>query len=236
MADKMRSINTKFWNDTFIEDLTVSEKLLFLYLLTNSLTNLLGIYEISIRRISYETGLNKETILKGFERFATVKKVYYVDNYIIMPNFLKNQNLNANMKKGVVNLYEELPNHLKDSIKGNGSKGFESIRNALGKYEIEIEKEIEKESEEEKEKIDIPTFEEFKNYALDKKPDIDISALNLKYEAWKENNWKTGKNVKIKNWKSTLLNTLPYIDSVKKSTSNELYPGYKDESDFSEYM
>lgn len=58
-----------------------------------------------------------------------------------------------------------------------------------------------------------PGWQEFKNYALEKKPRVSITELKLKYEAWVENGWKTGgeKPRKIKNWKVTLLNTLPHI-------------------------
>lgn len=121
---KLRSVNTKFWDDTFIVDLDPKEKLLFLYLITNSLTNLLGIYEISIRKISFDTGLTPEMVQKGLERFETVKKAYFIENYIILPNWLKNQNLNSNMRKSVEKEFDELPNWLKNNILGNGSEGL----------------------------------------------------------------------------------------------------------------
>jgi hypothetical protein len=158
MANTLRSVNTKFWNDPFIEELTPSEKLLFLYLLTNPLCSLLGIYEISLKRIIYDTGLNAETIRKGFERFGNHSKAFYESDYVILPNFLKNQNLNKNMKVAVERQFNELPKWLKNKILGNGSeglpngsKGFERIRNGLvmvRKIEIEIEREIEREIEE----------------------------------------------------------------------------------------
>ena len=125
MSDKLRSVNTKFWDDPFIEELSPSEKLLFLYLLTNSLTNLLGVYEISIKRISYDTGLTKETISKGFERFSKSKKAFLTnDNYVILPNWLKNQHLNTNMKVAVSKEFDQLPNSLKNKILSNGSEGL----------------------------------------------------------------------------------------------------------------
>ena len=62
----------------------------------------------------------------------------------------------------------------------------------------------------------IPTFEDFKKYSLEKKPKVCISTLKLKYESWIENDWKNGNGKSIKNWKSTLLNTLPYIKEVDK--------------------
>ena len=68
-----------------------------------------------------------------------------------------------------------------------------------------------KNDKKEKNTIYIPDFDEFKNYALETDPLIDVFSLEIKYKAWKENGWKNGKEKEIKNWKSALLNTLPYI-------------------------
>jgi hypothetical protein len=60
----------------------------------------------------------------------------------------------------------------------------------------------------------IPAWDEFLNYALEKKKNVCKTTLRLKYDAWVEAGWKKqvkGKEVKIQNWKSTLLNTLPYL-------------------------
>jgi len=72
---KLRSVSTAFWSDPFIEELTPSEKLLYLYFITNEKTNMLGIYELSIKKISFETGLNKETVLKALESFERINKI-----------------------------------------------------------------------------------------------------------------------------------------------------------------
>lgn len=152
---KARSVKTKFWEDPFIEDLSPNEKLLFLYLLTNPQTNLLGVYEISIKRISYDTGLSEVIIRKGFESFERVKKVFYIHNYVIVPNFLKNQKLNANMKKAVVSEFNTLPESLRIIILKNGSEwlvndseSFEMIRKGLVTVrEVEVEVEVESEVE-----------------------------------------------------------------------------------------
>lgn len=66
-----------------------------------------------------------------------------------------------------------------------------------------------------------PNFQEFKDYALEKLPDVDLENLKLKYQSWIENGWKTGKNQSLKNWKSTLLNTLPYLKKEKSSAKKE---------------
>lgn len=77
----------------------------------------------------------------------------------------------------------------------------------------------------------IPSKEEFIAYGLSKLDDVSIEALGLKYEAWLSNNWSTNKNgkeTKIKNWKTTLNNTLTYLPKQPKQierqkTPDELY-------------
>ena len=77
-----------------------------------------------------------------------------------------------------------------------------------------------KDSKVKKSKEDIPTYSEFKEYALSKKPNVNIEALQFKYEAWKINGWKDGNDNQIKNWKSKLLNTLPHI----KEQADKFHP------------
>jgi len=75
----------------------------------------------------------------------------------------------------------------------------------------------EEEFKEEKENNNLfPTFIEFLEYAQLKKPNVDPNLLKQKYESWSFNNWTTGKGEKIINWKNTLNNTLPYIDTIKR--------------------
>lgn len=150
---QLRSVNTKFWEDPWVENLSVTNKLLFLYLITNSYANLAGIYEITIKRICFETGIDKQTVSNGLERFANDKKAYFVnENYIVLPNWLKNQNLNPNMKKGVIKIIFGLPNDVKISILGKDyqsiQNSYQSVLNTLLKYEVEVleeEEEIEEE-------------------------------------------------------------------------------------------
>ena len=61
----------------------------------------------------------------------------------------------------------------------------------------------------------IPAFIEFRDYAIEHKPLANIKDLKLKYDSWVANGWKDGNNKKIVNWKSKILNTLPFI---KEST------------------
>jgi hypothetical protein len=57
-------------------ELDPSEKLLFLYYLTNEKTDLSGMYEIPLRIVSFETGYDREMIMKIESRFSTNNKMY----------------------------------------------------------------------------------------------------------------------------------------------------------------
>lgn len=72
--------------------------------------------------------------------------------------------------------------------------------------------------------VEIPNLSEFLNYAKQKDVDFDLKKKNiiLKYESWKENDWKDGYDKKIKNWKSKLLNNLPYIQKELKQKIDRL--------------
>lgn len=66
----------------------------------------------------------------------------------------------------------------------------------------------------EKNENNIPSMEEFIVYGLEQMPDVNTEFLTAKYNSWVSNDWctsKDGKNRPIKNWKSTLNNTLPYL-------------------------
>lgn len=62
-----------------------------------------------------------------------------------------------------------------------------------------------------------PTYEDFLNYSVAKKPNVCTMQLKLKYDSWVENGWKDGNNKPIKNWKSKILNTLPYLGTQNNS-------------------
>lgn len=57
----------------------------------------------------------------------------------------------------------------------------------------------------------IPAFDDFLKYAIEKKPNVSQTDLKFKYDSWIANDWKNGNDKKITNWKTALLNTLPYI-------------------------
>jgi len=112
-AWKKRYISTKFWDDNFIISLDPIEKLLFMYFLSNPLTNVCGIYEIAIRRVAFDTWIEWETIQRIIIRFSKEKRLYYIDWFVFLPNSYKHQNLwNGNIRKSIEKTLKELPQSL----------------------------------------------------------------------------------------------------------------------------
>ena len=172
---KLRSLNTAFWSDTWVEELEPMQKLLFIYLVTNEKTNMLGIYEASVKKISFETGIVPivvKTYLKDFEKSNKVK---YIDNRVILINYMKHQNYNTNMKKSAIDTYNDLPKSLKVNglfvSKSNPTEGFERLSKGYGmvpKVEVEVKIETEKEYEVEEltsDNIFLSIRENYKVYA-----------------------------------------------------------------------
>ena len=86
-----RKIHTQFWSDPFIQSLSPEKKYFFLYLLTNEKTRQCGIYEISKRHISYDTGYTIDTVSILLEYFISEKKIMFSEstNEIAIKNWNK---------------------------------------------------------------------------------------------------------------------------------------------------
>ena len=71
-----RVIQMSFWTDVKIaEDFTPEDRYFYLYLMTNTHTNLCGCYELGIRQMSVETGYTQEVIEKLISRLETQHNV-----------------------------------------------------------------------------------------------------------------------------------------------------------------
>lgn len=69
---KFRMIHTEFWDDPKVaEEMTPEDKYFFLYLLTNSNTTQIGIYQITKKQMAFDTGYSLESINALLDRFIT---------------------------------------------------------------------------------------------------------------------------------------------------------------------
>lgn len=131
---KKRYINDNIWEDNYVMDLDPSEKLLFIYLLTNNKVSLCWIYELHMRKIEMELWFDKDLVRRIFDRFESNEKIYYKDWFVFIANFIKNQSMNDNMRKGVMRELESLWWERLGLF--CNLKGFERLSNALEPFDI----------------------------------------------------------------------------------------------------
>ena len=117
MSYTKRYVSAHFWDDNYIVELDPIEKLLFLYFLTNPLVRISGFYEISITRIAFDTGIDRDMVLKILDRFRESGKIFYDHGYIIIPNMPKQQSYNPNMIKNARKDLESAPKALRGPSK-----------------------------------------------------------------------------------------------------------------------
>ena len=112
---KKRVVDTKFWNDNFIVELDPLEKYLFLYFLTNEHTNIAGIYELPLRVMAFETGIDKETLPKMIDRFGD--RIKYIDGWVYIKNFIKNQDTTSkDLRYGISKVLRTLPKRVLEGV------------------------------------------------------------------------------------------------------------------------
>ena len=103
-----RQVHITFWQDPYVEELSVKEKFFYLYLLTNSKTKQCGCYEISMKLMRYETGLTQQEISQFIDKFINDRKIDYdpENSEFLLLNWLKHNSFRS--PKVVVCIEKEL--------------------------------------------------------------------------------------------------------------------------------
>ena len=149
-----RFSDTGKWSDEWFVDLSPNEKLLFMYLCDNC--DIAGFYELSLRKMSFDTGILPEEIkgaLKGLERgyvLSDDKKVLFLKKFI---KHQKNLPLNPDNKahRGIIsrfdNYFDKFDLDFISYVNKGASKGLPSpTGNGIGNgIDIVLLKEINKE-------------------------------------------------------------------------------------------
>jgi hypothetical protein len=86
---KYRQVHVHIWKDGWFLDLDPKHKLFFIYLFTNERASISGIYELSKRVMSFESGLSFGEIDDALQAFEQEGKAYYDDGVVWVPNLRK---------------------------------------------------------------------------------------------------------------------------------------------------
>lgn len=104
-----RYVSTSFWDDEWVQTLDFTEKGMYLYLLTNPLTNIAGVYKLANRRIVFDTGLSDETVEKIMRKFENAGKAYRHGEYVVLPSWPHHQKCqNLNIQRGINRILKTL--------------------------------------------------------------------------------------------------------------------------------
>jgi hypothetical protein len=74
---KQRIIKDEMWSDDWFFELDPSEKLMWVFLLTNPRNNVAGVFNVSIAWISAHTGFTKDVVELILKRFGMVCLLIY---------------------------------------------------------------------------------------------------------------------------------------------------------------
>lgn len=77
-----RTIQTRVWEDDWFVSLSAQGKVLWFYLLTNHRASVAGIYQISERIMSFETGIPADQIGELLRGFEAAGKIMYADGVL----------------------------------------------------------------------------------------------------------------------------------------------------------
>lgn len=110
-----RLVYSKIWTDDFFAELTPSEKLLFLYFLTNEKINILHLYEVPAREIAFDTGLTLEEIDNIKNKFQAKEKLRFYKNYVYISNASRYQEYRGEKNESAkLKLTRQLPKDVLD--------------------------------------------------------------------------------------------------------------------------
>jgi len=86
---RYRQVHTKIWKDGWFAELEPEHKLFFMYLFTNELASISGLFELPKRVMIFETGLTSKQIDDAFAIFSAADKAYFEDGIVWVVNLRK---------------------------------------------------------------------------------------------------------------------------------------------------
>ncbi|MBC2239793.1 DnaD domain-containing protein [Listeria booriae] len=241
-----RQVHVSFWQDPFVLDLTPEEKYFYIYLMTNSKTNQIGIYEIPKKIMEIELGYSIDRVSILLKKFISYKKILFSEskNELMLLNWCK---YNWSSSPKVISLVNKELKNVKtlafarsyvEQVKSLGHKtdslSIEYLysMDTESQEELELKEELEEElSQEEKEKsssFDIHTF--FQTSICQENPivmegiekwveDTDVEVVKKAIEIGAKNNKTSYAYVDgiLRNWVSRNLTTIEKVNAAEQA-------------------
>jgi len=147
---KARQIQSRFWDDSVVQNATWQSKYIFIYLLTCSPINMCGIFQLTEKKIIFETGLSEGDLTIAKEELSAAKKVFLFEGWVFVVNAFKNCKVWKSEK--CWDAWEEDFSKISDEILAHFNTAIGIDIYSAQKTEINKQKQLTKEKKEDKEK------------------------------------------------------------------------------------
>lgn len=120
---QVKQIDSAFWNDPYVQGdetqrgLDITERYLFIFLLTGPLSNIAGVYPLPINTFTAMTGLTREQLLVILQRFEKDGKVLYKNGWVAVKNRKEyNKQDNPSIRKGIAKILAAAPSFCREFV------------------------------------------------------------------------------------------------------------------------
>lgn len=118
---KTRIIHTKFWDDGLVSEFDVSTKIFFIYYFTNELIGLTGIYEVTDRRVVFDTGLMQDQLKVSKEKLSKTNRIYFYKDWVYVINAqrlggYRGEKIHSAVLKEINRIPPGIYNHFSNSV------------------------------------------------------------------------------------------------------------------------
>lgn len=116
---KSRNFQGKFFTDPYVQDLTLREKLVYIYYLYNERVNWLGTYEVSDKTAAFEIGdIGQKDLQTVKTKFQDDGKILFVKNFVILKNSERYENhlSNKQLMRTALQQFKCLPDEVKTAF------------------------------------------------------------------------------------------------------------------------
>lgn len=103
-----RSFDDGFWGDKFVQDQERDGKILFAYLFTNRRCNPAGLYEITLKTIAFETGIDLDALPALLDGLQPKVEWYREHGLVWVKNFVRRQSRSPKFLVAVANCLSQI--------------------------------------------------------------------------------------------------------------------------------
>jgi len=192
---KTRIVYTDIWDKEWFVIYSKSGKILFLYLITNSKINLSGIFMLTDRQMTFDTGLTNSELVKAKSEISN--KIVFYKNWVRVPKSKEYGGYTG--EKNEIAMQKELL-----FVPIDVKKYFNRycIDRVSEKTDTSINHKSKIINHKSKEKFIPPTIDEIKEYIT--KNNYTVNADTF-YKYFNEGKWVDSNGKKVRNWKQKII-------------------------------